>query len=103
MRHAALFDHVFDRSALRQDPLDGSRRGGEPRDENAAAAGGFGSKAKRIPALVANVIAAVHRCCHPAEAFLFYGAQKIARIGAAMQTWLRDWRRVKAALECETA
>ena len=56
----------------------------------------------RIAAIVANVISAVHGRRNSPEAFLFYGAQKIARILSPLQSGFRYWRCIKPALESET-
>src|SRR6188472_776752 len=60
------------------------------------------SKRVRTSVVVGNVISPVNRRSNSTEAFLFYRAQKIARIFAAVQPRFRDWRRVKAALESKT-
>ena len=56
----------------------------------------------RIAAVVANVISAANGRRNSAEAFLFYRAQKVARILSPLQSGLRSRRRVKAALGSET-
>lgn len=60
------------------------------------------SERVRIAAVIANVISIVNRRPNSAEAFLFYRAQKIARILSALQSGFRDWSCIKAALESET-
>src|SRR5947207_13163326 len=44
----------------------------------------------------------IYRCGDPAKAFLFHGAQKIARILLRVQSSFRRGRRIKAAFESET-
>src|SRR6266446_3420752 len=57
---------------------------GKTRHETATAACWPRRKSKRISAVVANVIAPVHRCNYPAETFFLNGAQEIPGIRVAM-------------------
>src|SRR5213076_1077974 len=77
-----------------------SRR--KSRNESAAAAARRTGKTVGAAVIVANVIAAVHRCGDSAVAFLHDRAEKIARISSAVQSRLRHARRVEAALGCES-
>lgn len=44
----------------------------------------------------------IYRCGDPAKAFLFHGAQKIARILSRVQSSFRRGRRIETAFESET-
>src|SRR5437660_6255376 len=57
---------------------------GKTRHETATAACWPRPKSKRISAIVANVIAPVHRYDYPAETFFFNGAQEIPGVCVAM-------------------
>src|SRR4029079_5932717 len=60
------------------------------------------SKLVRTSVVVRNVISSVNRRSNSTEAFLFYRAQKIARIFSPVQPGFRDRCRVKAAFESKT-
>ena len=93
----SLNDHTTAQHALTQ-----FCRSGKARDQRAPSSRGCRRKSKRISRVVPNIMPAVDRRRYPAEAFFFYRAKKIARIGSSMQSRLRHGRRIKSALESET-
>ena len=93
----SLNDHTTAQHALTQ-----FCSSGKARDQRAPSSRGCRRKSKRISPVVPNIMAAVDRRRYPAEAFFFYRAKKIARIGSSMQARLGHARRVESALESET-
>ena len=75
---------------------------GKTRHETATAACWPRRKNKRISAVVANVIAPVHRSNYPAETFFFDRAKKVAWISSAVQSGLCYWCRIESAFGCKT-
>ena len=91
----------LDNGAVAQTTLSRLYRSGETRDQNPTATGCVRSERIRVSTVVTNIIASVHWCNDPAEAFLLHRAQKIAWILSPAQTGFCNSRRIEAAFESE--